>query len=111
LTCGDGETYAVFMYGPCPAGHWTANAPARGHDHLQPGARYEVVQAFTDFDGDLHAVGESWTFLTSSFAPYDDGLGLFVSLDGVREWQIRLCWRPEDQGAIIDALQSYVRPA
>lgn len=78
---------------------------------MRPGARYEVVQAFTDYDGDLHAVGEHWTFLTSSFAPYEDGLGLFVSLDGVREWQIRMCWRPGDQGAVIDALQSHVRLA
>ena len=37
--------------------------------------------------------------------------GLFVSLDGEREWQIRLQWRKDAQGPIIDALEDYVGPA
>lgn len=75
------------------------------------GGRYIVAEAFTDYDGDLHPPGESWTFLTQHFVPYHDGLSLFVSLDGEREWQIRLHWTPEGQGAVIDALESIVRPA
>jgi hypothetical protein len=42
--------------------------------------------------------------------PYDDGLSLIVSLDGISEWHIRLQWRRETQGGIIDHLGDYVRP-
>ena len=66
---------------------------------------------FTDFDGDVHRAGEEWTFLGSSFLPHDDGLSLFVSLDGAREWQVRMQWRPEAQGPVLDALSSYLAPA
>ena len=78
---------------------------------LQPGQRYAVVRAFTDFDGHVHPVGETWTYLTQSFVPYHDGLSLFVSLDGVREWRIRLQWRREQQGPIIDSLAATVAAA
>jgi Domain of unknown function (DUF3601) len=69
------------------------------------------VKQFTDFDGKLHPVGESWTYLGKNFVPYHDGLSLFVSLDSKREWQIRLQWLPEGQGPIIDDLAAYVRLA
>jgi hypothetical protein len=45
------------------------------------GCRFVVAEAFTDYDGDVHPAGESWTFLTHNFLPYDDGLSLIVSLD------------------------------
>ena len=80
-------------------------------EFLEAGKRYKVVAEFTDFDGDVHRPGEEWTFLGSSFLPYDDGLSLFVSPDGSRERQIRMQWRPESQGGIIDALRKYVAPA
>jgi hypothetical protein len=32
------------------------------------------VKQFTDFDGKLHPVGESWTYLGKNFVPYHDGL-------------------------------------
>lgn len=99
------------MFGPQPKGAWTAKIAATPFKHLQVGGRYIVAEAFTDYDGDLHPPGESWTFLTQHFVPYHDGLSLFVSLDGEREWQIRLHWTPEGQGAVIDALESIVRPA
>jgi hypothetical protein len=67
-----------------------------------------VVKAFCDFDGDEHPEGESWLYLGDSFLPYDDGLSLFVSIDGQREWHIRMRWTPEDQGPIIDSIQKYV---
>ena len=82
--------------------------PRASFGPLAAGTRYRVTQPFIDFDGDRHEAGESWTFLGSNFAPHDDGLSLFVSLDGAREWHIRLCWRPEDQGAIIDRLGDYL---
>jgi hypothetical protein len=61
-----------------------------------------------DFDGDTHSRGEEWTFLGASFLPHEDGLSLFVSLDGSREWHIRMQWRDEAQGAVLDALSRYL---
>jgi len=78
---------------------------------LEAGKRYKVVAEFTDFDGAVHRPGEEWTFLGSSFLPYDDGLSLFVSPDDSQELQIRMQWRPESQGGIIDHLGKYVAPA
>lgn len=68
---------------------------------------YMVVQPFRDFDGNEHPVGETWSFIGSSFLPYDDGLWLFVVVDGQRR-QIRMQWREEQQGAIVDNLPDYV---
>jgi hypothetical protein len=98
------------MYGPQRKGQWSNNC-GRKHGHLLAGRKYIVVSEFQDFDRDVHPVGEAWTFLGYSFLPYDDGLSLFVSLDGEHEWQIRMQWRPEGQGAIIDTLESYVKEA
>jgi hypothetical protein len=78
------------------------------HQHLIPGRRYRVVREFRDYDRELHPVGESWTFLGSSFLPYEDGLSLFVSTDGIEERQIRMQWRPEEQGPVLDRLAEYV---
>jgi hypothetical protein len=75
---------------------------------LLPGKHYEVRRAFVDYDGGEHPVGEHWTFLTYNFLPYDDGLSLFVSLDGQQEWHIRLQDREEEQRGIVSELQSYV---
>jgi hypothetical protein len=99
------------MDGPYPAGRWSPFISRDHFQHLAGGTRYVVARAFVDFDGDTHPAGEEWTFLGSNFAPYDDGLSLFVSLDGTQEWHIRLCWRPQDQGPIIDALAEHVVPA
>jgi hypothetical protein len=98
------------MYGPYEGGH-RSGGDARPHDFLQPGHRYRVSREFRDFDGDVHPAGEEWTFLGSSFVPYEDGLSLFVSLDGVREWQIRMQWRDEAQAGVLDALAAYVGAA
>ncbi len=96
------------MYGPEQKGKWSSNC-SKQHGHLVAGRKYIVVREFQDFDRDVHSVGETWTFLGYSFAPYDDGLSLFVSLDGDHEWQIRMQWRPEEQGPIIDAFENYVK--
>ena len=82
--------------------------PATPFAHLWPERDYEVVQAFRDLDGQEHGVGESWTFIGSSFLPYDDGLSLFVRVGG-QDRQIRMQWRDEEQGPIIDNLEDYVR--
>jgi hypothetical protein len=94
--------------GPREPGHWTATLHKRHLGFLKAGERYRVRVEFVDFDGDVHPVGEEWAFLGSSFLPYEDGLSLFVSLDGSREWHIRMQWRPEAQGEIIDGLSRYV---
>lgn len=99
------------MYGPRERGHWTSSGSLEPrHSFLEAGRRYRVTKAFVDFDGDTHPPGEQWTFLGASFLPYEDGLSLFVSLDGVREWQIRMQWRAEAQGAILDALAAHLAP-
>jgi hypothetical protein len=99
------------MYGPMPKGHWTGHLPIGPFKHLEVGARYVVAREFVDHDKDVHPVGETWTYLGHNFVPYHDGLSLFVSLDGVNEWQIRLQWIPEEQAAVIDALEDHVHPA
>jgi hypothetical protein len=74
--------------------------------HLVPGSTYVVARDFGDFDGNLHPKGETWTYLGHSYFPYDAGLTLLISPGG----SIRLQWQPESQGAIIDNLESYVKP-
>jgi hypothetical protein len=85
------------------------NWPATPFAHLMPERDYVVARAFRDFDAGEHPVGEAWTYIGSSFLPYDDGLSLFVVIDGQRR-QIRMQWRDEEQGPIIDHLQDYVQP-
>jgi hypothetical protein len=94
-----------------PKGHWTSRLSNEPFKHLEVGARYIVVREFVDYDKDLHPAGETWTYLGYNFVPYHDGLSLFVSLDGVQEWQMRMQWIPEEQGAIISALEDHVHPA
>lgn len=95
------------MNGPRERGHWGGARQPR-HDFLEADRRYRVCREFVDFDGDAHVPGEEWTFLGASFLPYEDGLSLFVSLDGQREWQIRMQWRVGAQGEVLDALSAYV---
>lgn len=74
---------------------------------LMPGQTYHVTKAFTDYDGINHHVGEEWRFVEKNFVPYDDGLSLFVERNG-QTTQIRLQWRDEAQGQIIDEFSDYV---
>jgi hypothetical protein len=99
------------MYGPEQPGHWSSLvAPNCGkkHQFLRADRWYTVSKAFVDYDGDRHEEGERWAFLGYSFLPYEDGMSWFVSLDGIREWQIRLQWRPDAQGMILDNLKDYM---
>ncbi len=97
------------MYGPGRKIQESRLHLEKDHGHLLAGRKYIVVKQFQDYDKGVHPVGETWKFLGSSFLPYEDGLSLFVSLDDVHEWQIRMQWIPEEQGAIIDALEDYVK--
>ena len=74
---------------------------------LVPGRIYRVVAAFEDHDGINHAIGESWRFLSKNFVPYEDGLSLFVEREE-RVVQIRLQWRAETQGNVIDGFSDLV---
>ena len=87
--------------------HSEPPAPFR---HLSPGDRYRVIREFVDFDGGVHAEGEQWTFVTHNLLPYDDGLSLFVVTDDGEERQIRMQWRSEEQGEIIDRIGDYIAP-
>jgi len=100
------------MTGPLPAGHWRAAWENSDHEFLglKRGQWYRVVKEFSDFDGDVHRAGETWVFLGHNFLPYEDGLSLFVSLDGHQEWHIRMRWTSEEQGPIIDAISEYLTP-
>ena len=74
---------------------------------LVPGKSYRVVAAFKDYDGIIHPVGETWQFTRKSFLPYEDGLSLFVKMNGL-EMQIRLQWLSESQGSIIESFSEFV---
>jgi hypothetical protein len=76
-----------------------------GFMHLVPGRTYRVLRPFTDFDGVIHPEGETWLFKGYDFLPYDDGLTLWIE-----PGSLRLQWRPEAQGEIINALAEYVGP-
>ena len=100
------------MHGPRPAGFWSGRLSADGgspHQFLQTGQRYRVVREFVDYDRDRHPVGEEWRFCGWSSVPYEDGMSFFVLLDGGQEWQLRLQWREEAQGAILDHLSDYLQ--
>ena len=86
----------------------TYSWPTEPFKHLVNGRQYAVIQTFRDFDNGEHVVGETWTYIGSSFLPYDDGLSLFVEIDG-KQRQIRMQWRDEEQGPIIDHLQAYLQ--
>ncbi len=76
---------------------------------LSPGQKYKVIKAFTDFDKIQHPIGESWTFITTYFLPYEDGLTLFVTKDNIeKELSYRFRWTQEEQADIIDRFSEYV---
>lgn len=86
-----------------------ANAP-QAFRHLKPGKCYFVVRPFVDYDQVGHPVGERWTFVRHAFLPYEDGLTLILAAPDGREVPLRLQWRADAQGPIIDALDRYLSP-
>jgi hypothetical protein len=74
---------------------------------LVQGKTYRVIAEFTDYDGKVHKLGESWRFLGHNFLPYEDGLTLSIERDGSNT-AIRMQWRPEAQESIIDHFSDYV---
>ena len=74
---------------------------------LQVGKTYTVISPFIDFDGKNHGIGETWRLLRTNFVPYEDGLSIFVEVNGNEE-QIRLRWRKENQEKLIESFSDYV---
>ena len=73
---------------------------------LVAGKRYRVAQTFTDYDGIERREGEVWTFLGSSFLPYESGLSLFFTIGGKTE-QVRLQAIEEEQLYITNNLPAW----
>ena len=71
------------------------------------GQTYRIVQSFQDYNGITHPVGERWRFTGKNFLPYEDGLTLQVEMNGKAIF-LRLQWRDESQGQIIDEFSDYV---
>lgn len=77
--------------------------------NLIPTQAYRVIKPFTDYDGIVHGIGETWTYEGTHFLPYDDGLTLHVSI-GNKSVVYRLQWRKEEQAHIIENFRDYVEP-
>ena len=78
------------------------------YQHLVAGQRYRVAMAFVDFDRIEHPAGEQWVFLGHGFVPYDDGHTFYIRGQDGRETSFRMQGYPEEQGPIIDRLESYI---
>ena len=74
---------------------------------LIPGQTYRVIKTLEDYDGITHAQGESWRFVGKDFLPYEDGLSLHVELNE-QNVTLRLQWRAETQGELIDNFSDFV---
>ncbi|MBX7249056.1 MAG: DUF3601 domain-containing protein [Caulobacteraceae bacterium] len=79
--------------------------PRAFHQTMTPGREYMIVRSFTDVDGRLRSAGERWVFKGYDFLPYEDGLTLFTEPGP----GVRLQWRSEAQGEVIDNLADYIR--
>lgn len=77
--------------------------------NLQPGTRYKISTPFKDYDGNVHDIGQEWTFVETNFLPYEDGLTVHVKLDDHPTIVLfRLQWRKEEQADIIENFLDYV---
>lgn len=100
------------MRGPFPKGTYTGHIlpqKRRNWGHLEPGRKYVVSREFLDFDNDVHTVGKSWIFLGYSFHHMDEGLSLFVTMDGEQEWYLPLQGGADQQGGVMDQLELYIK--
>ncbi|MEH3041234.1 MAG: DUF3601 domain-containing protein [Sphingomonas paucimobilis] len=78
---------------------------------LRPGRLHRVVKAFADLEGQMHPVGETWTFLRCEPFPQDDGISWFVAPFNGPERHIRLQRQPYDEHGVLEYLDDHVMPA
>jgi hypothetical protein len=74
---------------------------------LVTGDSYTVKKEFTDYDGRVHGVGESWVFEKTTYLPYHSGLSLFVIENGQRVIY-RFQDEPEAQQELLNDFMNYV---
>ncbi len=99
------------MTGPFPPGTYTRSMlphKKKDYDHLVVGKQYRVAREFVDHGKTLHLPGETWTFLGHNYHHMDEGRQLFVSLDGVNEWDLPLWGGDEKQLEVINYLEQYI---
>ncbi len=75
--------------------------------NLKNGATYKVTKEFTDFDGKIHEVGETWAFEKITYLPYHSGVSLFVIEDG-KEVIYRFQDEAEGQQGFLTDLTNYI---
>jgi hypothetical protein len=75
--------------------------------NLKKDKTYAVIKEFTDFDGKIHRVGETWTFAKTTFLPYESGLSLFVIENG-KNVMYRFQDIAEEQQELLSDFMSYV---
>jgi hypothetical protein len=77
--------------------------------NLKPGESYIVIKEFTDYDGNLHKVGERWIFEEIQYLPYHSGLSLNVIENG-ESVTYRFQDEPEQQQQLLNDFMNYVAP-
>jgi hypothetical protein len=76
---------------------------------LQRGRQYRVVRAFSDADGDLHAVNEEWFFEGGEFSKFDDELTILARRVDDSYWRIALIWAKDQHGPVIEHIEEFLR--
>jgi hypothetical protein len=76
---------------------------------LQRGRQYRVVRAFSDADGDLHAVNEEWFFEGGEFSKFDDELTILKRRVDGSYWRIPLIWAKDQHGPVIEHIEEFLR--
>lgn len=89
--------------------HTRADVP-QPFRHLRPGERYFVVWPFVDIIRSAIQSANAGGLVRYAFLPYEDGLTLFLTAPDGQEVQLRLQGRPDAQGSIVDALDTYLSP-
>jgi hypothetical protein len=77
--------------------------------NLLSGQKYKVIKPFTDYDRDIHPIGETWTFVETNFLPYEDGLTVHIRFgNDPKVTLFRLQLREEEQADLIHSFGEYV---
>jgi hypothetical protein len=92
---------------PLPTAFLEESSWERGR--ISRGELYQVIVSFSDTDGDLHDIGERWTYLGSWFSKLDDDVTLFVSAPDGKNFQFSLHWKPDAQQHVIQNILTYIK--